>query len=95
VSENRKISYQNDPESRRRHDLWSRYRLRPEDLALLLENQGNMCALCPTTFVGRESYNIDRDHNTGEVRGILCSPCNIRLGWYENKSEKITKYLGL
>lgn len=36
---------------------------------------------------------VDHDHRTNNFRGILCNPCNTRLGWYENNKEAIDKYL--
>ena len=41
--------------------------------------QDGKCAIChqvPTKLV------IDHDHETGLVRGLLCSPCNTSLGGF-------------
>lgn len=35
----------------------------------------------------------DHDHNSKEFRGVLCFQCNRALGWFENNSESILKYL--
>ena len=47
----------------------------------LLEFQKHGCAICskPITKLSRR-MNIDHDHKTGQVRGLLCSGCNTGLG---------------
>ena len=30
---------------------------------------------------------IDHNHNTGKVRGLLCSQCNFGIGAFEEKEE--------
>lgn len=41
----------------------------------LLEAQGGRCALCGNRPRTRR-LNIDHDHKTMEIRGLLCGPCN-------------------
>lgn len=42
---------------------------------LLLERQGGRCAICGCTPRTRR-LAVDHDHETGLVRGLLCSRCN-------------------
>jgi len=47
----------------------------------LLDFQGGGCALCNKELdVKRRRMNIDHDHETNTVRGILCTGCNTGLG---------------
>lgn len=64
-------------EYRRRWNLATRYSLTIEDFTRLLESQGGCCAVC-----GRKGGRqvVDHDHDTGEVRGILCVRCNVAIG---------------
>lgn len=44
----------------------------------LIAQRGNYCEICgkpPKTL----ALNVDHDHKTGQVRGLLCIPCNRRL----------------
>ena len=50
------------------------------------------CGIC-----GSETVVIDHDHATGEVRGGLCTRCNVNLGviegWYSEHRDKIEAWL--
>jgi hypothetical protein len=50
----------------------------------IFESQGRVCAVCgsddPQGNVHGQ-WATDHDHSTGLVRGILCNPCNIMLGF--------------
>jgi hypothetical protein len=49
-----------------------------------LEFQSGGCALCGTSACksGRR-LALDHCHETGQVRGLLCAACNVRLGHHE------------
>lgn len=82
----------------RRVMLKRNYGITPEQFDQLLAAQNGCCALCGATEHGRtgdsgryngrnkwlvESWPVDHDHKAGHVRGLLCHPCNIRIGGYE------------
>lgn len=66
----------------RRRDLRARYGLELEDYEQRLAAQGGGCAICRATEPGggRRYFDVDHDHRTGAVRGLLCSPCNAAMG---------------
>lgn len=80
----------------------ARYGLDRKQQVALLESQNNKCAICDkpiTLHIRKTSYkntgNIDHCHKTNTVRGVLCHPCNITLGYLEDKNidlDKIKKY---
>jgi hypothetical protein len=55
-----------------------------EQYKSILQEQNQVCAIClnPNTNGRKNSNNlyVDHDHNTGKVRGLLCSNCNRMLG---------------
>lgn len=44
----------------------------------LLEFQGGGCAICGRP-PGKRRHALDHDHKSMELRGILCTACNMRL----------------
>ncbi len=54
----------------------NRYGLDRADYALLEAMQDGKCGSCGST----ETLVVDHNHNTGQVRGILCQNCNLALG---------------
>lgn len=57
----------------------------------LLNRQLNCCAICKSTFHRENFPNVDHNHETGQVRGLLCRMCNLGLGHFKDDPSKITK----
>ena len=72
----------------RRQQLKRIYRLTVDQWYALLEKQGGKCRICEIDNPGGRNWHTDHDHDTGEVRGILCGRCNIMLG-HARDSAKI------
>jgi len=62
-----------------------KYSMTPDNFDGLLAHQGGVCALCGATRSDRlgRRFHVDHDHDTGGVRGLLCSACNITVGHVE------------
>lgn len=70
------------------------YGLTPARHAALLKKQGGVCAICgnPETRILRGTLtclNVDHDHKTGRVRGLLCWACNMGLGRLGDSLERV------
>lgn len=56
----------------------------------MLEAQNGVCAICAGGQV-EESHSdrlfVDHDHSSGQVRGLLCHPCNISLGGFKDDPD--------
>ena len=78
------------PEYKRNAKLKNRYGISAEEWEDLFDSQGRACALC---FVPegpddiRAQWHTDHSHDTGKVRGILCSTCNRGLGQFKDDPE--------
>ena len=55
----------------------------------MLRGQGGVCAICKRTETNPryDHLGVDHDHNTGQVRGLLCSMCNQALGMLSDSPE--------
>jgi hypothetical protein len=42
----------------------------------MIDAQGGLCAICNS----RPATQVDHDHATGQVRGIVCLYCNAGMG---------------
>lgn len=57
--------------------LKSRYGLTLEAYEKLLADQDYKCLICLLHRDDhRQNFHVDHDHNTGEIRGLLCAICN-------------------
>jgi len=79
--------------SNRKSHLKRKYGMTLEAFEAMLASQGGGCAIC-----GRpDADNVDHDHKTGRVRGILCFNCNIAIGQVEDDEDRLAAamaYLG-
>jgi len=67
------------PEQRKNEQLKYRYGISLDEYNDMLQAQGGTCAMCDATALD-DTLCVDHNHDTGEVRAILCKPCNTMLG---------------
>lgn len=56
-----------------------------------LKDQGFSCAICHRQENGGKPFFVDHDHETGLVRGLLCSSCNFGLGGFRDSPELLVE----
>jgi hypothetical protein len=82
-------------EGRRRMsaDLRSKYSLPMEQYEALFKAQAGRCAICTDRPKKSAHYRlvVDHDHETGEVRGLLCHRCNVALGFMRDNPTALRR----
>lgn len=62
-----------------------KYRLTQARYDALWKLQAGCCAICSQP----NPRNIDHDHETGKVRGLLCRKCNVGLGMFQDDEKRL------
>lgn len=66
-------------------DIKRLYGITPERLAEIYTLQNGKCAICRTSELElTKRLHIDHNHETGNVRGLLCAKCNSGLGMFQD-----------
>jgi hypothetical protein len=75
------------------------YGITEQDYQDILDKQNNKCPIC---FSKRNSdhrsgrLDVDHEHNTGKVRGLLCGNCNKAIGLLGDdpaRARRLAEYL--
>lgn len=71
----------------RHYKLKQKYGIGAAEVASLVESQGGRCAVCKHN----PAVQVDHDHKTGRVRGILCDGCNGGIGAFGEDLELLER----
>jgi hypothetical protein len=79
--------------TRRKAALKILYGISWDDYVAMLAGQGNACAICHSPDPGRgfDSFDVDHDHATGRVRGLLCHACNVGIGHFNEDADSLLR----
>lgn len=67
--------------NRRRYGLKYNYNLTVEEYEAMYEKQERCCAICKDELpMHGKNVHVDHCHESGNVRGILCTRCNVGIG---------------
>lgn len=70
----------------RANALKTNYNLTVEEYDRIFVEQGSCCACCGDQS---ENYEVDHDHTTGKIRGIICKSCNTGIGLLGDYKESL------
>jgi hypothetical protein len=76
-----------------RANLRNSYGITLEQYQQMVNQQNNLCLGCGRpprgNHVNARRLNVDHDHKTGKVRGLLCSECNRALGLVDENIDTL------
>ncbi|MCK5601272.1 endonuclease VII domain-containing protein [Candidatus Pacearchaeota archaeon] len=77
---------------RRKADLYRKYGISSRQYEKLVEKQNGRCAICGKHQSElKTTLNVDHNHETGKVRGLLCVACNRLLGYAQDNQDILMK----
>jgi hypothetical protein len=68
-----------DTQREKKNKLMKAYSISMSQYSEILNAQNGVCAICGKGPSGR-SLSVDHDHQTGKIRGLLCTTCNAGIG---------------
>ena len=75
--------------------LRSQFGITYEDYCQMEQRQNSRCACCrqPETVISKQAgrtrrLHVDHDHKTGKVRGLLCTRCNMAIGFLKDDPKR-------
>lgn len=92
---NRRKARRRNPEraymQAREYGLRQNYSMTLERFDEMLAAQDGACAICGSTEPGggRKHMAVDHDHATGQVRALLCNPCNRGIGLLGDDAARV------
>lgn len=75
----------------RRASVLKKYGMSVDEYADMLEQQRGVCAICECVCASGDSLCVDHCHDTGAVRGLLCTNCNKALGLFKDDANFLRK----
>jgi len=85
-----KNRYQRNPKDQKNRSYKHLYDITLDDYNRMYANQNGCCMICDRPF---DVLCVDHNHETNNIRGLLCSSCNRSLGFVDKHKDKIIKYL--
>jgi len=85
-----------DNGSIRNRELRRKYGIGLAEYESLVEKQSDACAICGTTDKGIARgkiryWSVDHNHETGQVRALLCQKCNSLIGLANDDIEVLER----
>jgi hypothetical protein len=94
AKQKRHQKYENNKERCKNNKLRRKFGITYEQYKRLLLKQNNGCAICGRTpEENGKCLAVDHCHKTNEIRSLLCSSCNLCIGFIEKNNIPINKII--
>ena len=88
--ERRRQSFARNPRQRKSSQLKCLYGITIEQWDQMYLEQEGKCAACGIHQSEIDKvFCVDHNHETGEVRSLLCNPCNSTVGFAKESSDRL------
>lgn len=71
-----------------RRNVLKQYGLTEDKFTCMSSEQGNVCFICGEPN-NKRNLVVDHDHATGAVRKLLCTHCNLGVGYLEHPKRRL------
>ena len=71
--------------------LKTKYGITLEFFDAMVREQAGRCAICSEPMRGPKAPCVDHDHETEDVRELLCAKCNRALGFFRDSPELLLR----
>jgi hypothetical protein len=78
----------------RRYKLSRDYGVTLESYEAMLASQAGVCAVCKDINPSGKRLAVDHHHESGKVRGLLCSRCNTMIGHARERIDILVAAIG-
>ena len=86
-----KLDYEGTRKKERANNLKQMYGLSVEEWTIKALSQQYKCAICNNECVTGKRLAVDHDHETGQIRDLLCGNCNQGLGKFQDNPQLLNK----
>ncbi len=93
-SKGRKFSQAHCLECQKERSLQRLYGISLADYDKMFKGQNGECKICGTKEISNVQhgrFDVDHNHETGKIRGLLCHKCNTFLGHFNDDIEILAK----
>lgn len=83
-------------EANRKRNLKTRFNITIDEYDHMFNAQDGKCYICKRKPRPNRRLSVDHNHSNGDIRGLLCTPCNRELRYWDLYPERLPeayKYL--
>lgn len=93
AKESKKKYNDKNKEKKKFYKIEKNYGLTKKQYCEILERQEYCCAICLQNVeeISKKTLDVDHNHKTNEIRGLLCGSCNRALGLFKDNKDSLLR----